>query len=110
MKRGLWLLAILVLLTPLRGAAVAADGDRQRDMRILYEVIGAVNNYAHFSVFDDLNAHVRDGEVTLTGKVTQPFKRKDIEQRVSRLDGVKRTTPPCGIRPFTSSSNGDGSR
>jgi len=40
-------------------------------------------------VFDDVNASVKDGVVNLTGKVTMPYKRDDIEKRVAKVDGVR---------------------
>jgi hypothetical protein len=47
-----------------------------------------VDRYTQFTIFDDVSASVKDGVVTLTGKVTMPYKRSDIEQRVAKVNGV----------------------
>ena len=55
---------------------------------MLKEVATSVDRYAQFTIFDDVSASVKDGVVTLTGKVTMPFKRDDIAKRVAKIDGV----------------------
>ena len=49
------------------------------------DVAKSVNRYAQFTIFDDVSANVKDGVVTLTGKVTMPYKRDDIEKRVAKV-------------------------
>lgn len=57
--------------------------------RLLFERIGTqVERYTQYTIFDSISASVEDGRVVLTGWVTMPYKRDDIEQRVRRLDGV----------------------
>ena len=48
-----------------------------------------VLQYPHFTMFDSVHAQIDNGIVVLTGKVTMPYKRDAIEQRVSRVDGVE---------------------
>ena len=40
--------------------------------------------YPHFTIFDSVHAQVDDGVVTLTGKVTMPYKRNDDRASASR--------------------------
>jgi hyperosmotically inducible protein len=49
----------------------------------------AVRRYVHFSIFDDVNIAVNDRTVTLTGRVTMPFKRDEIATRVGGIDGLR---------------------
>ena len=58
-------------------------------LQLFRSVQRQVLTYSHFSVFDSINAQIKDGTVTLTGKVTMPFKRTDLEQRVSGIKGIK---------------------
>lgn len=58
-------------------------------LQLFRSVQRQVLTYSHFSVFDSINAQIKDGTVTLTGKVTMPFKRKDLEERVSSIKGIK---------------------
>jgi osmotically-inducible protein OsmY len=57
----------------------------ENDERIATEVAKQIRQYALFTIYDDVEASVRDGVVTLTGKVTMPFKASDIGDRVARV-------------------------
>jgi hyperosmotically inducible protein len=48
-----------------------------------------------------VNAHVKDGVVTLTGKVTMPYKRNDIAKRVARIDGVREVRDEIAVLPVS---------
>jgi hyperosmotically inducible protein len=41
------------------------------------------------TVFDGVGVEVEDGVVVLTGSVTSPDRRRDVERRVSRIDGIR---------------------
>lgn len=77
---------LVVLLLSLPGSALAQD---RRDIRLAEEIAHQVNTYARFTIFDDVSGRVENGLVTLTGKVTMPFKRDDIGRRVAAIDGVR---------------------
>lgn len=70
----------------LSGSALA-QGVRS-DTRIFSDVAREVVSYERFTVFDDVNASVTHGVVTLTGRVTMPFKANDIVRRVEKVNGV----------------------
>jgi hyperosmotically inducible protein len=70
-------------------AFAAGDQTERKDFQILMDVAKSVDRYTQFTIFDDVNASVKDGVVTLTGKVTMPYKRNDIGKRVAKIDGVK---------------------
>jgi len=87
MNRLTTMTAGLVLMA---GVAFAAPGTVERkDLQIFKDVASSVERYTRFTIFDDVNANVKDGVVTLTGRVTMPYKRDDIERRVAELDGVR---------------------
>ena len=58
------------------------------NLEIFRAVQRQVLQYPHFTVFDSVHAQIDNGVLTLTGKVTMPYKRDAIEQRVSRVDGI----------------------
>jgi hyperosmotically inducible protein len=58
------------------------------NLRMFRDVSDAVQRYAFFTVFDSVNVAVDEGVVTLSGKVTMPYKSKDLVSRVRRVDGV----------------------
>ena len=47
------------------------------------------------------DAAVKNGVVTLTGQVTMPFKRDDIEKRVAKIDGVKQVNDKITVLPVS---------
>ena len=82
---GLLLAAVLLLGN---GTASAQRSDSS-DIRIGTEIAAALNRSDRYTIFDDVTASVRDGFVTLTGKVTDRLKATDIERQVLRIVGVK---------------------
>jgi hyperosmotically inducible periplasmic protein len=78
---------VLTVALVLTGTAAFADTGR-KDFQILNDVAREVRRYASFTIFDTVDATVQNGVVTLTGKVTMPFKATDIERRVAGVDGV----------------------
>lgn len=80
-------------------ASVAAA--QPKDFQVLKDVAASVDGYTQFTIFDDVSAAVKDGVVTLTGKVTMPYKRDDIERRVGRLDGVRRVVDNITVLPVS---------
>ena len=76
--------------------------DNRKDLQVLKDVAQAVDRYTQFTIFDDVNASVKDGAVTLTGKVTMPYKRDDIEKRVVKVDGVRAVNNHIAVLPVSS--------
>jgi len=105
MRKSLLLFtAGLVLLLALPAAAANAtttDEGGRKDLQLFHDVSKAVTRYVHFTVFDSVDASVKDGVVTLTGRVTMPFKRDDIEKRVSRIDGVRQVRDEIAVLPVS---------
>jgi hyperosmotically inducible protein len=60
-----------------------------------------VNRYSFFTIFDDVSADVTDGVVTLTGKVTQPYKSTDIARRIAKVDGVTTVVNKLDVLPMS---------
>jgi hyperosmotically inducible periplasmic protein len=96
-KRLLALMAGFALVT---GVAYADTGDR-KDLQVFNDISKAVTRYTHFTVFDNVDAAVKDGVVTLTGQVTMPYKRDDIEKRVAKVDGVKQVNDRITVLPVS---------
>jgi hyperosmotically inducible protein len=85
-------------------AQMAAAGNAQpprKDFQVLKDVATSVDRYTQFTIFDDVSASVKDGVVTLTGKVTMPFKRDDITKRVAAIDGVRSVQDRIEVLPVS---------
>jgi hyperosmotically inducible protein len=89
------LVALTVSAVPAR-----AQEDR-RDVQLADRVASAITQYTRYTIFDDLGGTVENGVVTLTGKVTMPYKRDDIERRVAKIDGVKEINNEIGVLPVS---------
>lgn len=72
-----------------------------KNLQLFNDVSKTVNRYTHFTIFDDVSANVKDGVVTLTGRVTMPYKRDDIERRVSKVDGVLQVRDEIAVLPVS---------
>jgi len=94
------LLPLVIVLSVWSGTALASGAER-KDLQIANDVSKAVNRYANFTIFDDLTIAVRDGVVTLDGKVTMPYKRDAIEKKVAHVEGVKDVRNRIGVLPVS---------
>lgn len=81
--------------------ATSAFAQDRRDVRLAEDIGRSVTSYARFTIFDDINATVENGMVVLTGKVTMPFKKDDIEKRVSKIDGVRGVRNDISVLPVS---------
>jgi len=81
-------------------AAPIAQTDR-KDFQVFKDVATSVERYTQFTIFDDVSASVKDGIVTLTGKVTMPYKRDDIAKRVAKIDGVREVNDRIDVLPVS---------
>ena len=88
------------VLTLTATVAAGATTDR-KDLQVFNDVAKSVNRYVHFTIFDDVNAKVVDGVVTLTGRVTMPYKRDDIMKRVADVDGVREVRDNIQVLPVS---------
>jgi len=82
-------------------AALANEPGERKDLQVFKDIAGTVDTYTRFTIFDDVSASVKDGVVTLTGKVTMPFKRDEIEKRVAKVDGVKSVRDELDVLPVS---------
>lgn len=65
------------------------------------EIGQSILTYTRYSVFDDVSANLDGGVVTLTGKVTMPFKAKDLTARIERLPGVTAVRDDIQVLPVS---------
>ncbi len=79
------ILATVIVMLAMSAPAWAAD---REDLAIFQDVSRQVLRYPRFTIFDSVHTQVHEGVVTLSGRVTMPFKREDIARRVARVEGV----------------------
>lgn len=77
----------------------AADQDLAKNVQ------HALLNYSDFTVFDDLSFQVQNGQVTLFGAVTEPFKKSDIQNITAKVPGVNGVADNIEVLPFSDTDN-----
>ena len=91
------LLGFTLLLSP----AIASAQVETRDRLVAEQVSQQVLRYTQYTIFDSVSASVENGRVILTGWVTMPYKKDDIEQRVRRIDGVTAIENGIAVLPVS---------
>src|ERR1043166_3726686 len=91
-------IAALTVMLALSAPAWAAD---RKDLQVARDVSKQVLTYPQFSVFDAVHMQIDNDVVTLTGKVTMPYKRNDLEKRVAKIDGVHQVINKITVLPVT---------
>ena len=69
-------------------ASADAQTPERKDLRVFNDIADQVNRYTQITIFDSISASVDEGRVVLSGWVTMPYKRDDIEKRVRKVEGV----------------------
>jgi len=87
------------------GNVALADTGERKDLQVFNDVSKAVTRYTQFTIFDSVDVVVKDGAVTLTGDVTMPYKREDIEKRVAKVDGVRQVRNEIKVLPVSQSDD-----
>ena len=92
-------MALLVAGLVLCAQGVMAQPAERKDLQVFNDVAKTVTHYDRFTIFDDVTAQVKDGTVTLDGKVTMPYKKNDIAKRVAKVGGVQQVVDRIEVLP-----------
>lgn len=82
-------------------AGPAANPTERKDLQVFNDIADQVNRYTQLTIFDSISASVDDGRVVLSGWVTMPFKKDDLERRVRKVDGVMTVDNKIGVLPVS---------
>jgi hyperosmotically inducible periplasmic protein len=94
--------SFLSLGAPVFAADRAADAAQERkDLQVFNDVADQVNRYTQLTIFDSISASVTDGKVVLSGWVTMPYKRDDLEKRVRKVESVTAVDNKIGVLPVS---------
>ncbi len=89
-----------VRLAALTQFGIRADAER-KDLQVFNDIADQVNRYTQLTIFDSISASVDDGRVVLSGWVTMPYKRDDLEKRVRKVEGVMAVENKIGVLPVS---------
>jgi osmotically-inducible protein OsmY len=99
-----WLTCIvptLLLSATVTATPATAQPQNRFDVRIATEIGRQIDRYPQLTIFDDVSGTVDDAVVTLTGKVTTPFKKSEIGKRAAAVEGVRRVVNNIDVRPVS---------
>jgi hyperosmotically inducible protein len=82
-------------------AATAASAQERKDLQIFRDISDQVNRYTQFTIFDNVEGSINQGRVVLSGAVTMPFKKTDIERRVRAISGVTEVENRIEVLPVS---------
>jgi len=95
----------------LAGAALAASKDTRTppqapalsdaDAAIAKKVTHEILTYPYYSIWDDLSFRVQNGQVQLLGKVTQPYKKSDLDHIVKKIPGIATVDDQIEVLPLS---------
>src|SRR5215207_9686590 len=91
---------LFVSLFALTSQSLAQNAER-KDLQVFNAIADQVDRYTQLTVFDSISASVDDGRVVLSGWVTMPFKRDDIERRVRKVEGIASIDNKIGVLPVS---------
>lgn len=96
MRKPLILLGLVAALAvPGRAFAQVSDAD------LANTIVQKLRGYPYLTIFDNVSIGVDNRAVTLTGRVTLPFKRTDLGARVAKVDGVRQVVNNIRVLPVS---------
>src|ERR1035441_9113308 len=103
MKRGI--LGAVLMAATLVATAVAADKGNTKPPLIGADLEKGVRHqilmYPNYTLWDDINFRIDNGNVELLGEVSQPYKKSDLERIVQRIPGVASVTNEIKVVPLS---------
>jgi osmotically-inducible protein OsmY len=79
--------------------------EERSDAAIRTDVEDAVLGYPYYTVFDGVDAAVKDGVVVLGGSVQQPYRKDEIDARVARVPGIRALHDDIQVQPASLSDD-----
>lgn len=100
---------VLTLAGPLAAGQTANGVDAPRGdntpAQLFMNIRKQVLEYPKYTVFDSVHVQINGGFVTLTGKVTMPYKKTDLERRVAGVPGVSEVNNQITVLPASGSDD-----
>jgi hyperosmotically inducible protein len=87
--------------TLMLGAGKANKPEPGTDAAIAEQVRHELVMYPRYTIWDDVSFRVNGGQVELSGAVTQPFKKSDMERLVRNVPGVTGISDQIEVLPLS---------
>jgi len=94
-------LALAAIFSVAMAAAKAPVNMPTNDAEIASKVAHEIRMYTRYTIWDDVNVRVVHGNVELFGKVSQPFKKADLQRIAGHVAGVNSVTNDLQVLPLS---------
>ena len=103
MKRNFLKMFGLTAMLALAGVAGATTGHSGpfTDAQIAAKAAHEIRMYSRYTIWDNLSVRVTDGNLELSGQVSQPFKKQDLQRIVQSVPGVTSVTHRVEVLPVS---------
>src|ERR1051326_1673610 len=88
------------LVAGIAGAATKDNGDHS-DAAVANRIAHEIRMYPRYTIWDNINVRVNDGNVELMGQVSQPYKRADMTRLAQSVPGVRSVTNELAVLPLS---------
>ena len=99
--KGKWFGTVILALLAWSATPAVAGAQDSKDLGIALAISHQIERYSQFTIFDYVSGTVDNGVVTLTGKVTMPYKKNDIARRAGEVSGVKEVLNRIDVLPVS---------
>jgi hyperosmotically inducible protein len=83
------------------GIAMAGSTGPQTDATVAQRAVHEVRMYARYSIFDNIEVRVQDGNIELLGQVSQPYKKADLQRIMEHVPGAVSVTNQLEVLPLS---------
>lgn len=96
---------LLVAAALVAGVAAASDSNHSKAPLTGADLVKQVRHeilmYSNYTIWDDVNFRVENGNVELLGAVNQPYKKSDLQHIVQHIPGVASVTNELRVLPLS---------
>ena len=93
-------LTATLALAGIAGATTSHSGPFT-DAQIASKAAHEIRMYSRYTIWDNLSVRVTDGNLELSGQVSQPFKKQDLQRIVQSIPGVTSVTNRVEVLPLS---------
>jgi hyperosmotically inducible protein len=103
MKRNFINMLSVAALLAMAGLAGASTGQSHpaTDAEIAAKAAHEIRMYPRYSIWDNVDLRVNGGALELTGQVSQPYKKADLQRLMQRIPGVASVTNELEVLPVS---------
>src|SRR6266700_1457844 len=94
-------LTAVLALAGVGGATAPTPAGPLTDVDIAANAAHEILMYSRYSIWDNVNLRVNEGNLELIGQVSQPYKKQDLQRIMQRVPGVTSVTNKLEVLPLS---------